>query len=802
MEIFSAYAPRYWAKGLPVIPLKAMDKMPFFDDWSKWCLTMPTEQEQASWVSQYKGNNIGLPCGPQSGLVMIDVDTVDTKVQEAIMNVLPKSPWIRVGQKGMMIALKFNKTPSSKILGEDRRPIVEIISTGGQIVLPPSIHPKTMKPYTATGDLFDMMEQIPIAPDDIDAKLRAAISTVVKLEQKGGQATKFNASRIVPKGQRDVEMVRNAGKLAFSVRDGEISLMEALNHMRGWFNLYVEKDQIDPLDIDKGINKICEFLQKDVKSGKVLPPTWDKGMDLEMKKSLGMDFSEDAQEWEAGELIKFITEQYKETGPNDVKREITQRFVLTKIARSSKLDPLDVDRIFRELKADSKTSLATFKKIVNEMQSGPIEGISHTEVAEAVIVQLTERHAQMAYHDGEIFSWEGSHWAPLKDQVVRSVVQKHYGHLDLAKRFSDHNAIVNVCKDLVPQQIRAEVAIDGINFANGFMNRDKQLVAHAPEQGMTYTLPFQYRPELAGKMPIFNSYLESVWGKDEDFEEKKLALKQAICTTLFGVGPAYQRAVLLYGAPSSGKSVLMKVLMAMVPKHAVSAISPYKWSTDQYAAAEFSEKLLNFCGELSESQYIESDIFKLIVDGTTMDARRPYGQFFKFDPRCVHWFCSNYLPKSRDITDGFNRRWLILSFNHKVPDDQKILGLENIIIQNELESIVAWALDAWLDLSRKADYSLPKSHRYHAGEMALGNSTVRQWYQAKMVRKEGVLVTEQTLYKDYWSYCSASLQGGTKSSKNFGTDLEKILQENGFDNGKYQDGQIIHSGWAIRGQNG
>jgi len=57
--------------------------------------------------------------GQQSGLCAIDIDTDDPVQMKAIMDQLPTSPWLRKGQKGVMLAYKFSGAPTFRLKDTD-----------------------------------------------------------------------------------------------------------------------------------------------------------------------------------------------------------------------------------------------------------------------------------------------------------------------------------------------------------------------------------------------------------------------------------------------------------------------------------------------------------------------------------------------------------------------------------------------------------------------------------------------------------------------------------------------------------
>jgi P4 family phage/plasmid primase-like protien len=311
----------------------------------------------------------------------------------------------------------------------------------------------------------------------------------------------------------------------------------------------------------------------------------------------------------------------------------------------------------------------------------------------------------------------------------------------------------------------------------GLQDDRHRLIDHDHRYGMTYTLPFRYLPDLAGKSKEFFEFLETSWGRDADYQDKLLALQEALCVTLFGISPRYQRAILLKGVPQSGKSQLLKIAQCLVPENASSFVPPHDWA-DKFMPAQMHGKLINVCGELSQKKLIDGQQFKDMMDGTERSAQFKGSQIFKFKPVCAHWFASNHNPRTEDTSDGFNRRWLFLEFNYPVSLEKRKTDLGDVIVAEEREAIVAWAVKALARLKEKRDFTLPSSHRQSIREVAQANNSVRFFMEESRVVAFGSSVTGRTsemkLYKEYWSFCLGP--GGVRpaSSKNFRSMMREL----------------------------
>ena len=174
--IFGAIAPTYFAKKISVIPLHYHDKIPIPTGWQLFHDQLPTPDVQAGWIQNYSNCNVGVVLGKQSNLMMIDIDTTDDAIQNLLLKLLPPSPWQRVGQKGMALAYQFTGIKNFKIKDSTGKMIVEALGTKNQLVLPPSVHPGTGLPYIANCNLLDVIDQLPVLPEQIESILRGALS--------------------------------------------------------------------------------------------------------------------------------------------------------------------------------------------------------------------------------------------------------------------------------------------------------------------------------------------------------------------------------------------------------------------------------------------------------------------------------------------------------------------------------------------------------------------------------------------------------------------------------------------------
>ena len=787
--LFAAHAPAYYAKGMPVIPLHFMDKRAFTNDWSKYHDCLPDPATQDLWIKTYPHCNMGLVLGSQSRVVMLDIDTENQTYLDAIMSILPESPWKRVGRKGMALAYRYNGTPTFRIKDIAGATIVEHLSARTQLVLPPSIHPDTRLPYTANCELLDVVDHLPVLDQQIESLLRGALKEEgVELSLTGWTRT----TDWTPAGARDVKMTAMAGFWAGGIVRGELPLIDAIERMKAWHAATVEKVAGDDIDIEKGIQNLVRFLLRDVhERNKILPRGWDDGLSQEQKEAMGLNFSDDHEEWDFEQLKLYLHDQFERYPDDTTGRIVAIEYVLKKIAFATKMTSLEEDRLLRYISevGGAQITVTALRKRVRELGMGSLKGNDHTELAKAVIDDLTQV-AEIRHHAGRFWQWNGSHWEELPEKPILSKIASDYGSFPAAKRFSDHKGIIATMGSLLSKDL-VEQRIAGVNFANGVLMQNGTFKPHDPAYGFQYTLPFRYMPELQGKSAKFFDFLHQCWGRDPDYEQKLMALQEALCCTIFGMGPKLQRAILLYGVPKSGKSQLLTIAKSLVPDVARASVGPETWA-DKFAPTMMQGKLINSCGELSEKRPIDSQRFKSIIDGEEMTGQFKGGQLFQFRPVCTHWFGSNHLPRTDDSSSAFNRRWLILTFSRSVDQGvQRILDYGEHIVAEEREAIAAWAVAAGPRLLNASDFTLPSSHNEVVEEMASLNNSVRFFVResgkvqvvALDGSKTGGHTSEKILHTKYYDFCLGAGGARPVGPRQFRQRMRELGVELGFKSG-------------------
>lgn len=745
MSIFGQYAGNYFAAGISVIPLRLRSKAPLLQEWTAYGREMPSKGIQDMWIREYPDHNIGLPFGPASGLCAIDIDTDDQDMIDAILAELPKAVWIRRGKKGMGIVYKWAGQANFKLRNEDNESVVEFLGAGNQLVLPGSIHPDTGKAYVANCNLWEVVDDLPVLPLDIEHKLRAALGL------KGVKLAKTTRSRpleVVPPGERDIQLTRMAGYLARVVRGIDktsvATLAEAMEQMEVWVREFTSRVAGDDMDPDKGVAKLLEYIMKDVEAGKTLPEGWDVGLGDDgghwQAEIEAIRKSQEVQRWTVAKAKAWLKAEIDGVGAEDLGEALiaAMKRLREMLAEDDQFEDADREMLAAHVMAiGGKAAGLTKKTVMNSLRSDRARGGSggddeggeddHAAIA-LVLIEEMERDGEMRYAHEDFWQWNGSCFGKVEAREIRNTVSLRMKGNGLVRRAADYGAVTKVISDLLPQGL-TEGTEDGINFANGFLDTSLELHEHSPKFGKTFTMPFNYVPERAGEAHKWLKFLEDCWGDDEDYEDKVKALQEVFAATMFGIGTRFQRAILLYGKAGTGKSVMLEVLQAMMPPAALCTVPPEDWA-GRFQLSGLIGRTLNVCGELPESATLDGAMFKGVVCGEPMKGEYKGRDVFNFRPFATHWFASNHLPHSRDTSMGFVRRWQIFSFSRVVPTEERVDHFHEVLVSEEREAIAAWAMLGLSRLLKQRDYTQPASQRQYLQDIRRQNNSVYSWLEA------------------------------------------------------------------------
>jgi P4 family phage/plasmid primase-like protien len=387
---------------------------------------------------------------------------------------------------------------------------------------------------------------------------------------------------------------------------------------------------------------------------------------------------------------------------------------------------------------------------------------SDEEIANRVICDMLAKHsanapqgasvladgALCAHTEGAFFAYTGRVWEVLADAELQ---RKFLSPYDGARYGSEGVVKLNKSKIESISWLAArnmEVAgffahaEPGINCQSGFVRfqlpGNPELVPHDPGHRSRHILPGHYNPGEALELPkdsLLSRFLKGLFRDDDDAAEKQALLQEVAGAAIAGLGTrlGQPKAVVLYGrSANNGKSTVLDLLEGLLGAAACSHVSPHRFDQPN-GAIVMRGKLLNTSAELTTADVIQSDTFKSAITGEPIPGKILYRDMVDFRPVAQHVIATNKLPPfAGGIDKGIRRRLLVLVFNRVIPEHEMIAGIADLILRDEYDLLLSWAIEGASRLIRNGKFTLPKSSIEALEKWTRDTDPVRAWIEARV----------------------------------------------------------------------
>lgn len=258
-----------------------------------------------------------------------------------------------------------------------------------------------------------------------------------------------------------------------------------------------------------------------------------------------------------------------------------------------------------------------------------------------------------------VYVFNGTHWEHYSVAKINQFAEAHFDPKPSAQMCSEFRQKI-LRNNVVDEEYFYNGNHGKINFENGVYDiQSKTVVDHSTDFKFQYVLPFMYNP--TAEAPRFDTFMDDISCKDESI---KTLLIEYMAYTLAGIDSSFlAKALILHGEGSNGKSVFLDLLQHLAGKGNFSNVSlghDLNKVENRYA---LDGKLFNATEETPNNAMMENTVFKAVVGGGTIQARRLYSDAYSFQCNAKVILACNRLPKNFDSSFGMYRRLLIVPFN-------------------------------------------------------------------------------------------------------------------------------------------
>jgi P4 family phage/plasmid primase-like protien len=807
--LFAEHAGALLSNGYEIVPIPAGGKGPKVPDWRNLGIRTADDLERFTHGTheiERDGETHTVPNvrnGDGIGILTtwtpaIDVDVLDTdlaeQMEQFIRDNLDDAP-LRIGKAPKRLMLFRTTSPFAKITsaswvnpkdptlptGKAKVQRIEVLGSGQQFVAF-HIHPDTQRPYTWPNDWENPLDipaaDLPLLTEDharavakeFDRLAKSVGWTKVENAQEGHLADEADALAVAappPESDEEVSRVKEALQhISPDCSRNEYLAVLAGLRWTGWLCAeeialeWAEKSEEGKFDEDH-FNRDWKSFKQDRGARTVT-----LGSLYKLAKDGGWDASRPVKPKDTTESF---TELMLMVASADLTDRAAQKELLSIIAETE-LDALDAVDLRKAFCKAAKMHARDYERVLKEARKGSTghetKEATHARYAKQLIERLeAQTGSEVVACEGKVWTYDkGDHlWVGRTPTEFEVDVAAAFDGMENCSRRNDYLAIANHLNSLSSagkEQFFADapkgMACDGRFYAvvDGEIRREP-LQSHHRQRFLSSVSP------KVMDTPLWDAFMARTFEGDYA-REQELLLEEYVGACLVGSVPDFEKALFMYGKARAGKGTILKVIRALFPRSAVTAVNPDKWDREYYLA-DLASKRVNLVGELSDELIIDANAFKTVLGRDELTARHPTHRPFQFTNEAGHIFQGNHFIPTKEHTDAFYGRWLLMEFRNSMLAEgagEINVNLAQNIIDAELPGIAARFLQGAKRLMARGKFIETRAHHRLMALWRKRSSTLMEFINDPDVCVIGsfprIELRRSHFYDAYSAYCRSS----------------------------------------------
>lgn len=470
-------------------------------------------------------------------------------------------------------------------------------------------------------------------------------------------------------------------------------------------------------------------------------------------------------------VFKVMFKQFKEE-----LRYFEEKAKKTEPTTDNKFTDLGIDFHLKvKLPIDEVPEKKPWLEDIIEKVSFELSGLLIDDMSPAKIADIIMHFVHFATMEDteEVYYYKDGRYVPGGEVLIGKIVQEAFRKVEVHARLSKHyvnEVIGHIQRSTYVKRSEFDKDLWIVNVKNGLLDlKTLELKPHTPEYLSMIQIPVEWDP--SSYCPIWDKFLYDVVD-EEDVD----ILQEFVGYTLWR-DCRFQKALMLVGSGSNGKSTFLQVIIEMLGRNNCSFRSLHELTTNRFAAADLFMKLANIYDDLSSETLQNTGIFKIIVAGNEIQAEKKFKNAFTFYPFAKLIFSANKVPSTYDDTQAFYRRWIIVNFPRQFTDNNKDPHiLDKLTTPECLRYVLRWAVEGLRRLLKQGDFSQNVSFEELQEQYLRASSPVYAFVQDVLEEGSGDdRIPKDELYAAFIKYCESNKL--PKVSKiTFGKLLQKYIK--------------------------
>lgn len=717
------YALQYARRGIPVFPIKPRDKHPLTEHGFKDATTDVEQIEQ--WWRKWRGANIGIPTGPRSGWLVVDIDTKAGATYDtlAALGHLPITMMAQTGSGGLHLVFRYPRNSlevrnsASKIASG-----IDVRGDGGYIVAAPSIHP--------SGGAYEWVNELEATP---------CPAWLLKLmtEQPARPNIELLATRKTTDASADD---RDAYWLAWALAGRPGKGTDDMG------NELAKQLLLDP-NVRNADAVLAEYAQRAT-----------------------LDTSHPFTERDIDRWLKSAQASRMVTGGEPAKKP-----------RAQTARPLPVKPARPKLHA-----LPTVESAVHNMnddfhgggepptEQKPKEIHNRTDLGNAR--RFVERHGQNVRHVaawGSWLIWDGQRWrkdvdgeairkaketaramwkecADIEDDKDRQEMARHCARSEGESRLK---AMLSLAESepevaITPERLDANPWL--LNVLNGTVDlKTGELLQHDRAHLCSKIAPVEY--DALAACPTWLAFLNRILAGDTDLVSYvQRAVGYALTCEI-----SEHCVFVLHGSGANGKSTFLDTLTRLLGDYGMTTPADTLMSKQNTGIPSDVARLMGArfvsASESADGRRLDEEFVKRISGGDKITARFMHHDWFEFWPVLKLFLAANHKPNIRGTDNGIWRRIQLWPFDVTIPKEEQDRHLAKKL-QAEAPGILAWAVRGCL-IWQQEGLNPPAKVTGATAEYRSEMDAIGRFIEERCILKPNTQVRGKQIYEAYSTWC-------------------------------------------------
>jgi hypothetical protein len=290
-----------------------------------------------------------------------------------------------------------------------------------------------------------------------------------------------------------------------------------------------------------------------------------------------------------------------------------------------------------------------------------------------------------------------------------------------------------------------------------------------------HTLPCEFWSNDCPAPTRFLELLNRCWGHQPDYQNRVDFFQEWVGVALAGEATKHETHVLLKGEAMSGKSRVINVVAALFPRESVVSVPPH--DLDGFKMTGFVSARLNAVAEVPEKGLANATMMKALQSGDAVQIDRKFKDPLVVRSQAAWLFGCNSSWRPSESHNSVFRRWRVLSFDRPVSESERDPAVAEKIIENEIQSIVKWAVDGYRRFkANKEKFTNFVSSEESIMEWRRDIEPLRVWIQDYVEINPPEGVSRVSVAEHYASYRKWSMDSGFSpvSLTKFGIEVQAL----------------------------